>query len=190
MTVILGMAMSLDGFVADANGDVSALYPDVTQGSMRDAELIQESIASTGAVVMGRGAYDMAAGDFTEYEYQVPIFVLMHHPPDEVARGESDGGLTIEFVTEGLEHAIEQAETAAGEQDVTVVGGASVTQQCIRAGLFDELHIALVPLLLCEGLRLFENIGSESIELEKTRMVETEWAGHPDVTYLVFRSVN
>ena len=70
---------------------------------------------------------------------------------------------STEFVTDGLEQAIAMAETAAGEQNVTVVGGASVTQQCIRAGLFDELHIALVPLLLCEGLQLFENIGNEPI---------------------------
>lgn len=82
------------------------------------------------------------------------------------------------------------AETAAGEQNVTVVGGASVTQQCIRTGLFDELHIALVPLLLCEGLQLFENIGNEPIELETARAVGTDWAGHPDVTYIVFRSGN
>lgn len=184
------MAMSLDGFVADANGDVTPLYPDLVQGSMKDNELVKESIASTGAVVMGRGAYDMAQGDFSEYEYQVPIFVLTHHPPDEVPKGQSKGGLTAEFVTDGLEQAIAMAETAAGEQNVTVVGGASVTQQCIRAGLFDELHIALVPLLLCEGLQLFENIGNEPIKLETSRVVETDWAGHPDVTYLVFHNGN
>jgi dihydrofolate reductase len=153
MTVSIGMAMSLDGFVDDTNGDVTALYPDLTQGSMRDNKIIQESIESTGAVVMGRGAYDMADGNFTEYEYQVPIFVLTHHPPNETPVEESEGGLTIEFVTDGLQQAIEKAETAAGEQDVTVVGGTDVTQQCIRAGLFDELHVALVPLLLCEELR-------------------------------------
>lgn len=116
--------------------------------------------------------------------------MLTHYLPDEVAAGQSEDGLTIEFVTEGLEQAIETAETAAGEQNATVVGGASVTQQYIQAGLFDELHIVLAPLLLCEGLRLFENIGSEPIELEKTQMVETEWAGHPDVICLVFRTVN
>ena len=74
--------MSLDGFVADANGDVSPLYPDLSQGSMKDNELVQEAIESTRAVVMGRGAYDMAQGDFSEYEYQVPIFVLTHHSRD------------------------------------------------------------------------------------------------------------
>lgn len=190
MAVIIGMATSLDGFIADANGDLTPLYPDVGQGSMRDNELVQESIESTGAVVMGRRTYEMAEGDFTEYEYRVPIFVLTHDPPDEVPKGRSEGGLTVEFVTDGLERAIEKAKTAAGERDVTVVGGASVTRQCVRAGLFDELHLALVPLLLCEGLRLFEDLGDEPIELEKTRAIETEWAGHPDVTYLVFRSAN
>lgn len=188
MSVIIGMTMSLDGVVADQSGDATPLYPDLTE--FDDNEIIQEFIESTGAVVMGSGAYDMAAGDFTGYEYQVPIFVLTHHPPDEVAKGHSEGGLTIEFVTDGLERAIKLAKFAAGERDVTVGGGANVTQQYIRAGLFDEFHIALVPLLLCEGLRLFEDISSELIELEQTRVIETPWAGHPDITYLVFRAVN
>lgn len=81
------MAMSLDGFVADVNGDVTPLYPDLVQGDMKDNELVQEAIESTGAVVMERGAYDVAQGDFSEYEYQVPIFVLTHHPPDEGPTG-------------------------------------------------------------------------------------------------------
>jgi dihydrofolate reductase len=70
------MAMSLDGFVNDPNGDVSRLYPDLD--ALRKTVILQEAIKTTGAVVMGRGAYDMAQGDFTGYEFQVPIFVLTH----------------------------------------------------------------------------------------------------------------
>lgn len=186
MAVIVGMAMSLDGFVADRHGDASPLYPDLT--AFDDNEIIQDSIDSTGAVVMGRGAYDMAEGDLTGYEYQVPIFVLTHNPPEEGPAGQSDGGLTVEFVTEGLERAMEKATRAAGDRDVTVVGGADVTQQCLRTGLFDELHIALVPIFLGEGLRLFENLGSDLPDVETVRVIETDWAGHPDATYLVFRN--
>jgi len=86
--VLAGMAMSLDGFIEDRNGSVARLYPDFD--AMRQTELLQEEIRRTGAVVMGRRAYDMAQGDFTGYEFQVPIFVLTHAAPATVARGEND----------------------------------------------------------------------------------------------------
>jgi len=73
--------MSLDGFIADRNGDVSRLYPDIDE--LRKTERLQESIKRTGAVVMGRHAYDMAEGDFTDYEFHVPIFVLTHNVPEK-----------------------------------------------------------------------------------------------------------
>src|SRR5207249_3435023 len=87
--VILGTTMSLDGFINDRNGSVQSLYPDLEE--LRKTEMLQESIRTTGAVVMGRHAYDMGEGDFTDYEYQVPIFVLTHHVPEKVAKGEYNG---------------------------------------------------------------------------------------------------
>lgn len=111
MTVITGMTMSLDGFVADRHGDASPLYPDLT--AFKDNEILQESIDSTGAVVMGRSAYEMAEGDLTGFEYQVPIFVLTHHPPEKAPKGQSEGGLTVKFVTNWLERAMEKAKSAA-----------------------------------------------------------------------------
>src|SRR6266705_60183 len=92
--VIIGMTMSLDGFVNDRNGDVSRLYPDLE--ALRQTEFLQEVIKTTGAVVMGRRAYDMAEGDFTDYEFQVPIVVLTHDVPEKVAKGENDQ-LTLTF---------------------------------------------------------------------------------------------
>jgi dihydrofolate reductase len=89
--VLLGMAMSLDGFINDRNGSVGRLYPDLE--ALGKTEILQEAIRTTGAVLMGRHAYDMAEGDFTGYEFQVPIFVLTHHVPARVARGEN-GKLT------------------------------------------------------------------------------------------------
>ena len=86
--VILGMTMSLDGFVNDRKGDVGRLYPDLE--ALRETESLQEAIRTTGAVVMGRHAYDMANGDFTGYEFQVPIFVLTHRVPAKVAKGENE----------------------------------------------------------------------------------------------------
>src|SRR5215217_121588 len=177
--VIAGMTMSLDGFVKDRNGDVSRLYPDME--AMRESDDLQEAIRMTGAVVMGRRSYDMANGDFTGYEFQVPIFVLTHHAPDQVAKGQSDR-LMFSFVAGGIERAITQAKAAAGEKDVTVIGGASTIQQCIEAGLVDELHIDLRSVLLGDGLRLFDRPGAEPVELETIRVTES-----PGVTHLRFR---
>src|SRR5260221_3596010 len=104
----------------DRNGDVSRLYPDLE--AVRQTEMLQEEIRTTGAVVMGRRAYDMAEGDLTNYEFQVPVFVLTHHVPDMVIKGENDK-LTVTFVTDGIQSALEKAKAAAGDKDVMVVGG-------------------------------------------------------------------
>ena len=168
--VIVGTTMSLDGFINDRTGSLAPLYPDLAR--LRETDMLQESMESTGAVLMGRHAYDLADGDFTGYEYQVPIFVLTHHPPQQVAIGQNDQ-LSITFVTEGIERAVEMAQAAARQKDVTVVGGASTARQCIDARLFDELHIGIVPILLGSGLRFFENTSIEKIQLEKMDILES-----------------
>jgi len=178
--VIVGTTMSLDGFMNDRMGSVESLYPDL--GELRETEMLQESMQSTGAVVMGRHAFDMAQGDLTGYEYQVPIFVLTHHPPQMVTKGQNDK-LTITFVIDGIESAIQKAKAAAGEKDVTVVGGAKTAQQIINARLFDELQIGIVPILLGGGLRFFDNASIENVELEKIRVLES--AGRIDLRYRV-----
>ncbi len=165
--VVGGMTMSLDGFVNGRNGDMSRLYPDLVE--LRKTEMLQESMKATGAVVMGRGAYDLGEGDFTDYEYQVPIFVLTHHVPEKAAKGQNDR-LTITFVANGIESAINQAKAAAGDKDVTVVGGANTIQQLLNAGLLDELQVGVVPVLLGEGLRFFEDLRTEQIELERIKV--------------------
>ncbi|HLZ63959.1 MAG TPA: dihydrofolate reductase family protein [Ktedonosporobacter sp.] len=165
--VIVGATMSLDGFMNDRHGDVSRLYPNLE--ALRTIEMLQEEMQMTGAVVMGRRSYDMAEGDLTDYEYQVPIFVLTHHVPEKRPKGENDQ-LTVTFVTGNIESALEKAKAAAGDKQVTVVGGANTAQQCLRAGLVDEIHIGIVPILLGEGLRFFESLVDEHIELERTRV--------------------
>jgi dihydrofolate reductase len=176
--VLLDMAMSLDGFAADR--DKNALYP---VEKLRNTPALDEIIKAAGAVVMGRQAYDMAEGDFTGYEYQVPIFVLTHDIPEKVAKGEN-GRLKFTFVTEGIERAVEQAKSAAVDKNVTVIGGIDTAQQCLEAGLLDELLIRLMPVLLNEGLRLFDNLGTEPIELEITNVAES-----PGIIHLRFRVI-
>ena len=177
--VIIGATLSLDGFMNDRNGDISRLYPDLE--ALRGIEMLQEEMRTTGAVVMGRRSYDMAQGDLTDYEYQVPIFVLTHHIPQQAIKGVNDR-LTVTFVTDGIESAIEKAKAAAGNKQVTVVGGANTAQQCLRAGLVDEIHIGIVPVLFGEGLRFFEPLANEQVKLERTRVFES-----PTRTDLWFR---
>lgn len=168
--VIGGMTHSLDGFVADAHGSVGRLYPDL--GELGQTEMLQEEIRTTGAVVMGRHSFNMGDPDsFADsYEYQVPIFVLTHHVPEK--KPKENESLTVTFVTDGIESAIARARAAAGDKNIIVLG-ASTNQQLINAGLCDELHIGIMPVLLGSGLRMFEHIDVTHIALEKIRLFES-----------------
>ena len=163
-TVIAGMTMSLDEFVADSSGRVGHLYPDFA--ALRETPYMKDAIEETGAVLMGRRTFEMADPDsyVGNYEFQVPIFVLTHHPPRVPPK--QDERLTFTFVSDGVESAIAQARSAAGDKAVHVVGGASVIQQLLRAGLVDELHVDVMPVLLGAGLRLLDNIDPERVRLE------------------------
>lgn len=177
--------MSLDGFVSDPQGRLDALYADMD--TFRESEVLQESIRNTGAAILGRNAYDMAEDPDSyadNYEYQVPIFVLTHRPPRR--RPRETASLTFTFVTDGIESAVRQAKAAAGDRDVTVVGGASTTRQCLRAGLADELHIDIMPVLLGDGLRLFEGLDPESLRLERIAVVALP-AGRTHLRFRVLR---
>lgn len=166
--IIAGMTMSLDGFVSDTNGSVEKLYSDFEE--LHDAPFFQEMIKNTGAVIMGRHVYEMQdpflwATD--DYEFQTPIFVLTHTPPEKYPQG--NGKLSFTFVTDGIESAVSQAKNAAGNKDVQVIG-ANTIQQCLNAGLCDELQIDIMPVLVGEGLRLFEDIDTDKIQLERMRV--------------------
>jgi dihydrofolate reductase len=130
-----------------------------------------------GAFVTGRRTFDITGGWGGNPPLGVPTFVVTHSVPQEWVYE----GSPFTFVTDGLGSAVEQAKAAAGDKDVAV-GAASIVQQCIRARLLDEIHVDLVPVLLGEGVRLFEHLGTAPIELERTRVVEG--AG---VTHLTFR---
>jgi dihydrofolate reductase len=134
---------------------------------------------------MGRHAYDMGQGDFTGYEFQVPIFVLTHQAPPKPARGENER-LKFTFVTDGIESAIDKAKAAAGDKDVTVVGGAQTFQQVLEKGLADEIEIGFMPILLGEGLRLFEHLDTRKIGLEKIRVMESA-GGRTDIFFRVVK---
>ncbi len=168
--VILGTTMSLDGFINDRNGSVEALYPDLA--AWRETEPGRESIQTTGAVVMGRHSFDMAEDPDSlagNYEYQVPIFVLTHRPPKKHPKETEQ--LTFTFVVDGIESAIRQAKKAAGNRDVNVIGAANTARQCLQAGLADELHIDIMPVLLGDGLQFFQGLDGQ-IQLERLKVIE------------------
>jgi dihydrofolate reductase len=169
-TVIAGMTMSVDGFVQDARGSVGRLYPDLAD--LRGTEYMNAEIEETGAVLMGRGAFEMADPDsyVGNYEFQVPIFVLTHHPPATPPK--QDERLTFTFLSGDLAAAVERARAAAGHKAVQVIGGATVVRALLNAGLVDELRIDIVPVLLGSGVRLFENIEADGLELEQLGVQE------------------
>lgn len=192
--VILDISMSLDGCITAPDDDVE--HPLGRGGQRlhdwlfdaktdRDAEVLDEWLTTSGAVILGRRTYDLGVGAEDGWEEgagplgQVPVFVLTHDPPAEAAKG----GSVFTFVTDGIEAALSQARATAGAKNVTVMG-AKTAQQFVKAGLLDEIQIHLVPVLLGNGIRLFDAIGTEPIELEHTRVIAT-----PGVTHLRFRVV-
>jgi dihydrofolate reductase len=152
------MSMSLDGFVAGP--DQSAEDP-LGVGGMRLPEWI----------FWGE-----------DPPFHVPVFVLTHHGREPL---EMKGDTTFNFVTDGIEAALERAKEAAGDADVSLAGGAKVVQQYLAAGLLDELDLSVVPVLLGDGERLFENLGADPPELTLVDVVDG-----PGVTHLRYRAAN
>ena len=171
--IIAGMTMSFDGYINDADHSVSSLYSDFAEAS--EGVRMEETIRTTGAVLMGRKTYDMAKDpeDWATYEFQVPLFIVTGNPPK--VRPPEGGGLSFTFVSDGLESAVSQAKSAAAGKDVQVVGGARTIQSLLKLGLVDELHIDVMPVFLKGGVRLFENL--EAARTSLVRLGVDELAG-------------
>ncbi len=169
--VVVGMTVSLDGYVQDADGKVGQLYPDLAQLG----GYLAPSIARTGAVLMGRRTWEMGDPDgyVKNYEYQVPIFVVTHRPPTREPK--QDNNLTFTFITDGVGSAVSRAKAAAGpEKAVTVVGGPQLIRQLFVAGLVDELQLDVVPVFLGGGLRLFDAPELAGVRLRKLDVLPSE----------------
>jgi dihydrofolate reductase len=145
--------------------------------------VMEEAFGGTGAVVMGRNMFGPERGPWgedpwkgwwgDEPPFHVPVFVLTHHEREPL---EMEGGTTFHFVTDGVERAVELARGAAGEKDVSIAGGAETIQECIRAGLLEELLLNQVPILLGDGARLLDGLGG--VKLEQTRVIEAPGVAH------------
>lgn len=192
-------SMSLDGFIAGPNDEIDPLHDwlfttkpqSLEQGAWERAEghterffgpegvnkdILMAAMAVEGATIVGRRTYDITHGWAGKPPGVGPYFVLTHTPPP---RDEVSSNFT--FVTDGIESALEQALAVSVSGQVDLMG-ASVVQQALSAGLVDELVIQLIPVLLAQGIRLFDNLPSDHITLRRTRVAE----GPSDVTHLFF----
>jgi dihydrofolate reductase len=208
-SVTCQISISLDGFVAGPNQSTDN---PIGEGGMRlhewvfatdswreqhgleggernaDAEVVEEVFEGVGAYIMGRKMFGGGDGPWDEAwtgwwgedpPYHTPVFVLTHHPREPV---EMQGGTTFNFVTDGIESALEQARAAAGDKDVVIAGGASAVRQYLAAGLLDELYLHIVPIVLGAGERLLEDVGDPVLEPVKV-------VASPAVTHVKYRVV-
>jgi dihydrofolate reductase len=151
-----------------------------------DNEIWARGDVGIGATIMGRNMFGPIRGDWGDEEwkgwwgdeppYHHPVFVLTHHAQAPIPM---EGGTTFNFVTDGIEAALEQAVDAAGGEDVRLGGGASAIQQYLGAGLLDELHFVITPVLLGGGERLFDNLDGA---LDRYQCVE--FVSSPAVTHV------
>ena len=204
------MSISLDGFVAGPN---QSLEDPIGEGGMRlhewvfetaswreqhgrrggernaDSEVVEELVEGVGAYIMGRRMFGGGDGPWDQTwrgwwgedpPYHAPVFVLTHHAREPLAM---EGGTTFMFVTDGIESALDQARTAAGEGEVAIAGGASAVQQYLAAGALDELYLHVVPVVLGTGERLLENVGNPTLQPVKV-------IASPAVTHIKYRVVH
>ena len=176
---VLDMSVSLDGYVSDENdflgGDDGERLHQWADADKKSSELFESEWAGAGAVLAGRRTAELMdhwGGSGGSHGGQ-PIFVPSHRPPGPAARW---GYPLVTYVTDGIESAMAQAKTAAGDKDVQV-RGAYTGQRAIEAGVLDEVQIHQVPVLLGRGHRLFDVLSAEH-EWEIVRVIDTPQATH------------
>jgi len=201
--VFVFKSMSLDGFIAGPNDENDPLHDwlfttkpggragvdwDESQGEPErffgpegiNKEILMEGLTKEGATVVGRRTYEVAKGWGGRPPGNGPYFILTHNPPpdDEVSSN-------FTFVTDGIESAVRQAKAASKSGDIDLMG-ASLVQQALRGGLLGKIIVQVIPVLLGQGIRLFDNLGREHVTLERTRVE----AGPAGVTHLFFDVVH
>ena len=150
-----------------------------------DEKYAARSMEGFGAFVVGRNMFGPIRGPWPDESwkgwwgdsprYHTPVFVLTHHrrPPIEMK-----GGTTFHFVTDGIDAALEQAKAAAGDRDIKIGGGVATVRQYLVAGVIDELHLAIAPVVLGRGESLFAGIDLPALGYSVTENVATESATH------------
>jgi dihydrofolate reductase len=140
-----------------------------------DKEILDELRSATGAMISGRRLYEITHGWNGSHPFGgIPVFVVTRHVPQEVP----GGATAFTFVTDGIASAVALAKRAAGDKSVYVIGGASIDQQLLDAGLVDELRIDIVPILLGSGIRLFDALRRAPIRLEQVKLTPSKDVSH------------
>jgi dihydrofolate reductase len=210
-TFFLDISISLDGYVAGPNATLDEplgkggeqlhewLFasrawrePHGLEGGEEgaDSDIVRETITGVGATIMGRRMFSGGSGPWEsdpnanawwgdDPPFHNPVFVLTHHARESVPK---EGGTSYVFVTEGIEAALQQARAAAGDKKIQLAGGAQVAQQYMNAGLLDEIHLHVAPVLLGGGERLFEG---QTGELERVSTAESP----SGVTHIRYRAL-
>lgn len=150
-----------------------------------DDDFAARGFRNVGAWILGRNMFGPVRGPWPdlawrgwwgdEPPYHVPVFVLTHYPRPSLSM---EGGTVFHFVTGGIDEALDQAREAAGGKDVRIGGGPDTVQQYLRAGLVDELHLAIAPTVLGRGERLFEGVDLRALGFECVEFVASEMATH------------
>ena len=204
--VVQSIGVSLDGFAAGPDQSLEHplgttgpelmewFFPTKTFQAMHGGEggetgiddgFAAENMSGKGAWILGRNMFGPIRGPWPDDEwkgwwgdeppYSVPTFILTHHPREPVVM---KGGTIFYFVTDGIHSALEQAREAAGDKDIRIGGGPSTIRQYLQAGLVDEMHLALRPVLLGQGEPLFAGLDLRQLGYQVDRMVPGERAVH------------
>jgi dihydrofolate reductase len=183
--VIFDISMSLDGYIAGPEQTPDEplgrggerLHEWALGGDEVSDQYMRRAGSSLGAVITGRVNYEDSIRywdtDGPTGPRRLPVFVVCSSAP----RSSPENGVYT-FVTDGIEAALADAREAAGDKDVTVMGGASIGQAYLSAGLVDELSIHLVPILLGGGLRMFDSYPDDLVSLKVLHVVSTATATH------------
>jgi len=203
---VAGFGVSLDGFAAGPEQSLADplgkngpelfqwFFPTRTFRAMTgkdggttdvDDQYAERAMAGFGAFILGRNMFGPIRGPWPDHSwkgwwgdnppYHAPTYILTHHARPSI---EMEGGTTFHFVTDGIESALKQARAAAGDKDVKIGGGVDTVRQYLRAGLVDEMHLAIGPAVLGRGEALFAGLDLRALGFRVVERATTEAATH------------
>ncbi|MBX4941879.1 dihydrofolate reductase family protein [Rhizobium binae] len=150
-----------------------------------DQDYAARTMAGFGAFILGRNMFGPIRGEWPDDAwkgwwgpnppYHAPTYILTHYPREPIVM---EGGTTFHFITSGIEEALDKAKAAAGDKDVKIGGGVATVRQFLEAGLVDELHFAVAPVVLGKGEAMFSGIDLPALGFRVTEHVASEHATH------------
>jgi dihydrofolate reductase len=196
-TVFSDLGVSADGYAAGLNQREEAPFGDIDENwlhawmfeAYEENRAEVDAIVDSGATIMGRNMFGPVRGEWDRDwrgwwgpnpPYHGPVYVLTHFPHESIPM---EGGTTFHFVTDGIHAALELARAAAGDQNISIAGGATTVNQFLAAGLLDELRLHITPCILGAGERVFDGVPAQKLERVSVRATSL-------VTHLTYRPVH